>query len=548
MASSNSNPEIRQLERGLQGLLNKQLVQICLANNMKSGGVKAQLQSRIKNELIKQYTTDPARFRAIQATIQNVIRGGVPSHTPQPSMPGPSTNGSSSLVHNGHDGHNRFAAGKPAYTPPAYTFHGASHMSHNNNGNTSSGNSAYPRNGHYPPREFRFKESPFYSVEWRIGDIRTCDVAMAQHRNTIHLPIRASDYPSMTVLAHEKSYRVMLFCAADNNGVQEIAFPHQSECKVNGGEIKANLRGLKGKPGTTRPVDITDSLRIKPANYMNNIEFTYALTDKVKKHGLPTAVSKFYLAAYLCKVVTVDELVTKIGKKIPKTEVVRELSKKANDPDVVATSTVLSLQCPLSCTRLRTPCRSTHCNHVQCFDASSYLQLQEQGPQWICPICNKSAPFNDLAIDEYVKDILRNTDSVEQVTIEPDGQWTTQAAEAAPRKSRASTTKASVDIDDDVSVVTDNNYGIGTFGGTPHAYNTPARTFMGGETPSSSSREPSSAPRSTGKKRAAEVIDLTLSSDEDDAPILAICGAVKKQNESPSDTTPESTATDDGQR
>lgn len=128
---------------------------------------------------------------------------------------------------------------------------------------------------------------------------------MAQHRNTIPMSIRVSDTPSLASLANDKTYRVMLFCAADNTTVQDIAFPHQSEFKVNGGEIKANLRGLKGKPGTTRPVDITDSLRLKPANYNNNIEFTYALTSKVKKHDPSPAatVSKISLVSggeYLC--------------------------------------------------------------------------------------------------------------------------------------------------------------------------------------------------------------------------------------------------------
>lgn len=77
--------------------------------------------------------------------------------------------------------------------------------------------------------------------------------------------------------------RVMIFCAADGTGVQDIAFPHQSEIKINGGEIKANLRGLKNRPGSTRPVDITDYLRLRP-NYQNNIEFTYALTNKAREH------------------------------------------------------------------------------------------------------------------------------------------------------------------------------------------------------------------------------------------------------------------------
>ena len=73
----------------------------------------------------------------------------------------------------------------------------------------------------------------------------------------------------------------MVFCAAGNTGMQEVAFPYQCELKVNGGDIKANLRGLKNKPGSTRPVDITDSLRLRPASYTNNVEITYALTQKV---------------------------------------------------------------------------------------------------------------------------------------------------------------------------------------------------------------------------------------------------------------------------
>jgi E3 SUMO-protein ligase PIAS1 len=75
----------------------------------------------------------------------------------------------------------------------------------------------------------------------------------------------------------------MVFCATEGHGRQDIAFPHQSEIKVNGGEVKANLRGLKNKPGSTRPVDITKDLRLKVPTYVNTIEMTYALTTKVIK-------------------------------------------------------------------------------------------------------------------------------------------------------------------------------------------------------------------------------------------------------------------------
>lgn len=76
----------------------------------------------------------------------------------------------------------------------------------------------------------------------------------------------------------------MVYCAADS-GLQQftksdIAFPHQVELKANLDEVKANLRGLKNKPGTTQPADVTNYIR-KKADYPNKIVMTYALTQKV---------------------------------------------------------------------------------------------------------------------------------------------------------------------------------------------------------------------------------------------------------------------------
>lgn len=82
------------------------------------------------------------------------------------------------------------------------------------------------------------------------------------------------------------------------------------------------------------------------------------------------------------------------------------VNKKALDPDVVAVSQVLSLKCPLSYMRLDVPCRGTRCSHIQCFDSTSYLQLQEQGPQWSCPICSNPVPFEQLAVDELSVHLL----------------------------------------------------------------------------------------------------------------------------------------------
>lgn len=76
----------------------------------------------------------------------------------------------------------------------------------------------------------------------------------------------------------------MVYCAADmglSSYVKaDIAFPHQVEIKVNMDDIRANLRGLKNKPGSTRPADITRFIR-PLANYENSVVMTYALTHKV---------------------------------------------------------------------------------------------------------------------------------------------------------------------------------------------------------------------------------------------------------------------------
>lgn len=131
----------------------------------------------------------------------------------------------------------------------------------------------------------------------QIGEIKTCDgksfclesmsiilnhyqIAMTQHRHTVNIPVKVQNYPTLLKVANDPTFRVMIFCASEGNGRQDIAFPHQSEIKVNGGDVKANLRGLKNKPGSTRPVDISKELRLKIPGYQNTVEMTYALTTK----------------------------------------------------------------------------------------------------------------------------------------------------------------------------------------------------------------------------------------------------------------------------
>ena len=98
-------------------------------------------------------------------------------------------------------------------------------------------------------------------------------------------------------LSRDESMRVMVYCAQEPISPfskVDITFPQQIEIKVNGDDVKGNFRGLKNKPGSTRPTDITKYLR-KRAGYENGFKITYALTQKVEKPGSVITPSQFLL-------------------------------------------------------------------------------------------------------------------------------------------------------------------------------------------------------------------------------------------------------------
>ena len=334
--------------------------------------------------------------------------------------------------------------------------------------------------------------------------VLTAKLAREANRDTVRTTVNLRA-DIVTRLNNDSKLRALIYCAADSgfspfNRV-DVAFPHQVEIKVNQDEVKANLRGLKNKPGTTRPADITDLLRKRPG-YSNEISITYALTK-----------TRFFLTVNLVEQHPVERLVEKLktGKIISKDRVIREMISKAQDSDVVATSTILSLKCPLSTLRIDVPCRSTVCNHNQCFDAGSFLQLQEQAPTWTCPVCNKIVTFDNLNVDQYVDDILKSTSrSIDQVTIEPHGTWSTASEGHGTPNSKSE--QSSFDQEDDLVEIRE------VLPVTSVKSERPPESSMLSTLPTPS-RQPSSSSinqQNVGVKRpATAVVDLTLSSDEE---------------------------------
>ncbi|KAL5382104.1 hypothetical protein DPSP01_006782 [Paraphaeosphaeria sporulosa] len=485
MASSSLQQMAPTLITRSKTLLNKDLQKICRAEGVATSGVKSQLQSRVTDLINKSVVNnDHALFNRLQHHISN--GPGAPAADYGSYPPRSATASSPSMP----SGRGSMANG---YQPPPYP------------------NYQTPATQARP--NYFFKESPFFEIREMLLNNITLDTSPS-HRQSVNKNLMLNDSQSAR-LRSDPTLRVLLFCAVEQPLAPftrlDIAFPSQIEVRVNMDEVKANYKGLKNKPGSTRPADITAFLRTTPANYRNSIGITYALTHK-----------KYNVFIYLVRKHSIEELVKRIKDRsvITKESVLREMRKKAEDPDIEVGDSVMSLKDPISTLKINTPCRSTLCTHNRCFDGESFLQLQEQAPTWTCPICNKIISFEALAVDEYVQDILKNVPrNTDQVKVKADGQWVNEKEPSAPkRQSNGNGYGFGFDDDDDddseEGLVELPDYRVAAI--KSEAVPTP-QSLPSIRTPPAPSREASSAPR-TGSKRGSEVIDLTLSDDDEPRP------------------------------
>lgn len=104
-----------------------------------------------------------------------------------------------------------------------------------------------------------------------------------QQRHIVTIPITLSHASAEDIRL--RGMRAILYCAHTDAGIvapYHVTFPQQIEIRVNNKAISANLRGLKNRPGTTRPLDITEHIE-KTSGYRNTISITYALSPKVRR-------------------------------------------------------------------------------------------------------------------------------------------------------------------------------------------------------------------------------------------------------------------------
>lgn len=131
---------------------------------------------------------------------------------------------------------------------------------------------------------------------------------------------------------------------------------------------------------------------------------------------------------------------------------VKEKLSDDGDLEIATTCLRVSLMCPLGKMRMSTPCRAITCNHLQCFDASLFLQMNERKPTWSCPVCDKPALYDNLVIDGYFQEVLNSPllpSDCNEIQLHKDSSWSTPVVEKKIMKTDK--------IDDSIEIIGDDS-------------------------------------------------------------------------------------------
>lgn len=294
----------------------------------------------------------------------------------------------------------------------------------------------------YRGHSLYFKESPFFKLKKMIhGSPQIAPPSKV--KNVCRFKFVLNEAENQLLREGGEDTKIFVLCGVPNTSMPctpsaLIEFPIPVELHVNGTLIKDNIRGIKGKPGTSKPGDLTPYILSPP--HLNKVEMAYAGTK-----------DSYLLYIYIVSVIKPQTLLKDvlnlphISREATVSEIKKEYSNDDNesqDDDIMISVSSLSLKCPLTYVRMKYPAKSIFCKHIQCFDCSSYLQLQDQLPNWICPICSNHIELTHLAISDYFVEVLNNSsEDVESVNINPDGSWEPILSEqsAEPEKKKLKT-------------------------------------------------------------------------------------------------------------
>lgn len=137
----------------------------------------------------------------------------------------------------------------------------------------------------------------------------------------------------------------------------------------------------------------------------------------------------FVVLLHLVRQRKTEEVKALMRKPLDIEEAVQRVKEQVHgegDEDLITTTTVLSLRCPLTGKRMRTPARFSEVKGLVSFDLDAFLELAQKTRKWQCPHSMKNSSVQNLQLDSYTKRILQqleNYPNVTEVEVAPDARW-----------------------------------------------------------------------------------------------------------------------------
>ncbi|XP_026763044.1 E3 SUMO-protein ligase PIAS2 isoform X2 [Galleria mellonella] len=314
--------------------------------------------------------------------------------------------------------------------------------------------------------DVKFKKLPFYDV---LAELMKPSTMMPMQAGRMqegtyifHLtPQQATEIASgkdIVGTSNKLDYVIqaqLRFCLLETSCEQEDHFPPSVNVKVNNKMCPLPNPIPTNKPTPEpkrppRPVNISSLVKLSPT-VANTIHVTWA-ADFTRA---------YVLSVFMVRKLTSAELLVRLKNKGTKNpdytrSLIKEKLSEDYDSEIATTSLRVSLMCPLGKMRMSCPCRPANCPHLQCFDASLFLQMNERKPTWLCPVCDRPAPYDSLVVDGYFQEVLtssRLASDCNEVQLHADGNWSAHAPPARAPQQQVPTTEPVTLISDDLEVI-----------------------------------------------------------------------------------------------